>query len=756
MTYDTLTYNGIEKAFSDWGIKNPEGNKINQQADTFTATLAEIAIASEATNPTFPFEAVVTIQSNRSFTAGGAGGGMANGVAGTFSGGTIKFQGKAMQPKGKVDASGSAAVYTFKGPLYDLSQVHYQQTYRGGNNQVYIGAETVLNTSTAVPTGQAFISVGDQIQAIAQWLLDAYAQQNMAAPFQYIGRALNTTTIAPGQTAIVPTGAIDLTSAAGTYNYHVKAGNTIATDLYTLFFPSYITKPLMCAEAIQKCLELLPLANVWFDYTVSPPMLHVSTPMARRNVSLPIMNGVDHKSLNITRRDDLKVRAVNIGYRISSQINGQTQVDYVNDQWGQWGSNSYWNIFYAQGPAAANAAVKAGTADPITGLRVMSELIDLQGFNATVVRGYLDCQPLACRGTTQAQKRAWWSSKRGGDTALMEDWRLRFQDTNGAQTFIPDAKFYYATAGVDQSGVPVTEGQEFTWYDYGVFTSRIVRGAATPWMTLPGNVPIVTVKAKVSATMTYGIYVNVSGTNSDTDTTGQKVFHADSKDHHINMELTNGVSNAYTTVTSNTPGETYIIGAGGIAQYLYNQLNVYQYDGETVSVKAAFDDSTSPYYIDLGANLNLSNGANQWQTMAAQIQSIQEDYTNHYTKVTIGVAKQLNAGQFQTILNAWRFRRPWYAPALRTNNALGGGGLVDGAVTAGNAANMNGLSVQSYLALHSDTDANNAGVTNTIEHNAPTNQTTYRQSDTGTGASIIAGLGMIELTGAGAPNATLP
>ena len=146
---------------------------------------------------------------------------------------------------------------------------------------------------------------------------------------------------------------------------------------------------------------------------------------------------------------------------------------------------------------------------------------------------------------------------------MMEDWRLRFQDTNGAQTFIPDAKFYYATAGVDQSGVPVTEGQEFTWYDYGVFTSRIVRGAATPWMTLPGNVPIVTVKAKVSATMTYGIYVNVSGTNSDTDTTGQKVFHADSKDHHINMELTNGVSNAYTTVTSNTPGETYIIGAGG-------------------------------------------------------------------------------------------------------------------------------------------------------------------------------------------------
>jgi hypothetical protein len=71
--------------------------------------------------------------------------------------------------------------------------------------------------------------------------------------------------------------------------------------------------------------------------------------------------------------------------------------------------------------------------------------------------------------------------------------------------------------------------------------------------------------------------------------------------------------------------------------------------------------------------------------MKAQVQEVRRDYGRHETSVRIGVAKHLNAGQLSALLNMWRFRRPWYNPAVRSDNTAGGsGGLVDQPITAGN------------------------------------------------------------------------
>ena len=93
---------------------------------------------------------------------------------------------------------------------------------------------------------------------------------------------------------------------------------------------------------------------------------------------------------------------------------------------------------------------------------------------------------------------------------------------------IPNAKISYASAGFDSTGAPVAKDQEFTAADYAFFTNRIVKGSACPWMTVSG-VPVKTVKAKISATMTFAEYEAYTSALPDgdpapyeTDTAGGK------------------------------------------------------------------------------------------------------------------------------------------------------------------------------------------------------------------------------------------
>ena len=674
MNYDTLTCNGVEKSFVDWGFaaSSVKGNKVNQSESSFTATITGVSIATEATTPTFPFEAIVVVRANRTISAG------------VYSGGTIKFQGKRVGQPLKASGRGQGVTYKFENAWYDLKNTHYQQTFVGGSGAtVYIGAETVLNTSTATSSGMIYCSLGDQIQAILQWLLEQYDAQGMARPFQYVGRDLNTTTIAPQHTAILASGAIDLNGTGGYsgYTYHVNSATTINADLFNIYHPSYITKPLMCSDALQKCLELFPRATIWFDHTTTPPTVHVSLPSDRTAKTLPLLDGVSHKDLSINRRDDLTARAVNILYRITNTVDGQQVVDYQPDKWGAHGSNS--------------------ASDPGTGLRVVNELIELQGSASTTAKAHLDVQPVLANsltgGTTQALKRAWWASKRGGEQTKLEDTRCRFQDKAGALTTIPEAAFIDAATGVNLTSDDMVA---FGLCDSSgnLVVNRLVRGTCCPWMKRTDGQLIVSKKVRITAKMTFAIY-DIFNTGShttndgnivdadDTATTGEKHTMHNSEDCHANIEITNGTSGDYSTTESVTGGENYIIGNGGIAQYLYNHMNCLQYDGDAVHVKANFADTGAADYVDLGNSLNLSNGAAEWATMNAQIQSIEEDYFHHTTTITIGVAKHLNSGQLSSLLNMWRNRRPWYNPALRSSSAAGNGGLVDLPVTAGGSAN---------------------------------------------------------------------
>ncbi len=690
-TYSTLACNGTEKNLADWGfsLDSCTGTRSSgMKADTWEGT---VATASLTDDPLFAFESVVTIRVNRA---------SADGSPNSFSGGLIKFQGKRVLQPARASGSGQGVSYRFEGPAYDLAHTLFLQPYKGVAGNFNPG-KVVLFTSTQNAGGFLYIpiSVGDQIQAILQWLLDQYAAQGMAAPFQYQGRALNA-------------GVIDLTRTGALgggfhYNFAVPTDGSATIDpaLFNFFLPSYEVKTIMCADALNKCLELSPRTNVAFDYSTVPPTVHVKSVDNFASATLPIADGVSHKSINISPRPDLQARAVVITYEIKNTVAGQTVTDYAIDKWGPHGA--------------------ASASDPSTGLRVLCDTINLQGYNEAFVTGHLDCEPLAARGGTTATKRAWWSGPRGGEQTKLLDSRCRFQTLAVAQTkgvaptatssAIPDAKLTYTAAGVDTTGATVAAGQELTAADYAFYTNRLVRGTYHTWMRTSGGAPVKALKVRCSATMQYVMWdvpasgdtkgsLPVNETSADTAVNGHTVEnHAGGHDVHVDLEITNGVTGDYSAVSSFTPGEAYLIGTGGIAQYLFNALSVLQYEGNYVKVAAGLDAG-----VNVTNCLNLTGGRPEWATMNAQIQSVREHYGRGETEVQLGMARHLSAGQLSSMLNMMRFRYPWYNPAIRTDNTISStGSNVDEARTAGSANSTQGAAApaeQTYMDYSSPGD----------------------------------------------------
>jgi hypothetical protein len=689
MTYDTLSYNGTEKEFADWGfgLEGVVSVRNVLRADTFDAT---DFTADPTADPAFAFEGAVAVYAGRTSSTG---------AANSFSGGVCKFQGKRVIAPSIATVRRPGLHYHFENAWYDLEKTQFLQPYLGvaGN---FDPGETVLFTSTQNAAGNLYvpISLGDQLQAGLQWLLDQYAAQGMAAPFQYTGRALN----GAGHIDLTRTGTL---GGGFTYTYAVSGSSTIDAALYRLYLPSYVAKPMTVADLLIKCLELSPRTNIAFDYSTSPPKLHAQSVDNLPAVTLPFADGTSMKSLTLRRRDDLAARAVVITYRITNTVSGAKVIDYATDKWGPNGANS--------------------ASDPSTGLRVLADTVDLQGYSVTTVSGHLDCEPLACSGGTTAAKRAWWSSRRGGEQARLIDSRVRFQTltytvsgTGAAQTrkvtgataaTIPDAVLTYATAGFDSTGAAVAAGQPLTSADLAFYTNRLVRGTHHAWMQTSGGVPVKTVKVRCTAAkVQYVIWDKVtsgdtagalpaSETTTDADYTDGNVVknHQAGHDLHCELELTNGSTGVYSTISSYSDGEAYVIGAGGIAQYLFNTLNALQYEGDYVKVAASFGAGVSPINC-----LNLTGGRLEWAAMNAQVQSVRETWGRYTTEVRIGPARHLSAAQLSSLLNAWRYRRLWYNPLLRTDNSLvENGASVEMPVTAGSANSVDGVPAPAHTTV---------------------------------------------------------
>ena len=242
MTFDTLEYNGVERSFANWRfeLRSVQCSRHNSREDVFRATVAGASVSDD---PLFPFEAQVIVRTNRA---------SATGNDNSFSGGATKFSGKRLGMEAAASGRSQGVTYEFLGPWHDLANTHYLQTFQGVAVLPYAPGEIVLNTSTANSSHTlSFISIGDQLQAILQWLLDQYAAQGIAAPYQYVGRDLNAGAIDLSVTSTAAVG-INTDKAGNAYDFHVNDASTIDTALFAQFLPSYIAKPMMCRAGAAK------------------------------------------------------------------------------------------------------------------------------------------------------------------------------------------------------------------------------------------------------------------------------------------------------------------------------------------------------------------------------------------------------------------------------------------------------------------------------------------------------------------------
>ena len=323
MTYTTLEYNGSERALADWGIA--------EQGCTLTVASLEddlfrcmISRALCTDDPVFPFEGAVILRTARVSTTG---------AVNSFSGGLIEFSGKRLLHVVDGRPNFEGVYYNFAGPWYDVRECPYQQLsawWLGPVDQIGNDLSSDVLVMFKLVDG-LYSRVGTKIQILdtLQHVLDQYALQGMAAPFQVV------------------TGNIDVDSP----------------------LPVYPMQDVKCSEVIEYCLRPNPDARLWFDYSTLPPTAYVSSRGNCAPVTVPIADGVSYESLRIVPRNDLQARSVVLFFKQTNQVDASAWMEKTKQKYGPNGLNS--------------------TADPDGGLRVVVQTVDLQGWSVSNVYGEL-------------------------------------------------------------------------------------------------------------------------------------------------------------------------------------------------------------------------------------------------------------------------------------------------------------------------------------------------------------------------------
>jgi hypothetical protein len=578
----TLEYAGTEKALWDWGftLDSCQCRHVNLATSIYTGFIPGASVSDD---PAFAFESKVIIRRNRS------------GSVTTWTGGYVAFIGYALAPFAAQSGSGAGVSYQFANAWYFLENTCFEMRYASystGSSALEYKYLSEIQLFTKLDGSELLQpqDSGEQIEEILQFIIDDATARSVAQPF-IIG------TIDPA-----------------------------------IEFPSYQAREMMCAAALLKCLELSPDVSMHWDYTttlgsgpaVPTPTVHFYSRASRTAKSLAILNGTDHKSLNIVPRHDLVVRSVVIQYKITGSADGNTWIIRGDAQRDKYGPNG------------ANHA-----SDPDKGLRVLRQTIDLQGALSSSVSTDITCVAVDANHATDATRLAWWKKK--------VQW-LNSDKIASASIVIP------ATATIkDDAGSTVS---------LATYPNELTRGQIATWTGFVQKWVTITAKA------TYNKYHNATAATAATANLATEK--AAEKELSVRLLITDAETGVYSTTASYTGGEDM---PAGIAQAVYTSLATLQYEGEDIRLQ---DQIMNPAgdgpLIHLGHKLNLTGGRTAWETMVAQVQSITEHDGKGETSISFGPARHIAAGDLAAMFQWNRLRRYWENPRLRETADFGAGG----------------------------------------------------------------------------------
>ena len=654
MTFVTLTYNGVEKSLGDWGISQATREISNQAHDHFAC---DMMIAADAADP-LPYGAQITLRLGRTPASGSgltAGGLPIPGITG-WTGGVVWFVGYRVDNFRTGSANLEKFDYKFAGPWeFFFERLVFQKlwwTYNGTQNvadwrsQVVLGlsvnAEIGVNDMVPGSNATNLMSIRQQVAEIIAYVVNQTTadygspqlqSDNLTSAIDGINYDLYAT---PGTNLIIPDYVAGYALSGRT---SAGSGANAANMQTVLRAPLDSVNDITCAEAMRRMLRWIgPMGSpvVWFDYTTSPPTLHISTRDQLPSVNLPAVSqsfGTGTSALKIKRRDDLIPNAICLKFRVSGTWNGQNYVQIIKDiaanidgtvveGVGLTGQLDTIASFATGSPALVGGVANSATMQALElagrDFAAVTATIDMEGNSSTAT---------TCTIATVAVNTA--TPATGGSALTF--WQNVFPEL--ADISSPDFFSGSSPAVVDDNGNPINTS---------TFQYLLTRGQVAPWMlngNAVGGAPAQSVRAHITATF--------QGTeNNDGVATGHVQHHP----KHATVTLLTIPGGTYANQQI-TPGE---IIPYGLAGYIYNIEKIPQYEGTFTLQETEITDQ-----CPLGNNLNLTGSLAEWATMQACVQQIAYDLTAGRTTLTFGPAGHLGPKDFVERLRVNRGPR-WY------------------------------------------------------------------------------------------------
>lgn len=400
-------------------------------------------------------------------------------------------------------------------------------------------------------------------------------------------------------------------------------------------------KAISCAQANLEVLRPMPDTCTFFDYSTTPPTLHIRQRSNLDGITMPWAetnaNGTSHKSSRIKPRPDLQAPQVVIQYQDTTTIDGNDLVDFPDD------------------------AYPIGSEGNAIGALVVP--IDLRGGSIKNVFGSVTGL------TADPTANAFWIRHKA-DLANVTGLTI-------FNTAINDGSPGCITI-VDSTGAPV---------DIGTYGQEVKPGQVCPWMTLPEtSTPVVAKEVTISVLMSYAA-ANASGVTGLGSAVSKHPI-------SVSINLTNSPNGTtrYSALASETSGDPTIT---GLAYYMWCSINNVplnyvdgvlippddapsidnpynlQWEGTHTVVEQIIHQIISPGYV-----LNLSGpGSNtDWATMNAAIYEVEIDLFHGRTVIRFGPHLHVNAQQFFEMLTAWRNRVTFENPAIRNTGQASASG----------------------------------------------------------------------------------
>ena len=566
----TLTYSGTEKFLADWGYSEPflHLEKSLSAPSTFTV---QCPGGDPAGAEDIPKWGVVTIRMGRTYSGG------------VFSGGSIIFVGRRTDFGRIAQPDNSQTMRVFSDPWYDLQEVVFQHYWKYWTGSAYANFYfSRLNLFQDISAGPD-------------------------NPWTYLttyGQILEILTYAASAGANVQTGTVDPT--------------------WTV--PAYGVKAISCAEALQICTK--PMADVckYFDYTLSPPKLHIRQRGNLAAQTLPFAGtsgSRSHVSSSIKSRPDLQPPGVSIQYMTTSTVDDETKTNFVTDTY----------------PVGVDPKQMGAMIIPI----------DLRGGVTRNVTGKV--VSVACDPTTWG----FWQDHKKELKPYNATTNPQGTVTNNSvvNTGINDGTLYGITIQ-DQGGNNVSLSD----FPYEMLDG----GDLASWMK-SGSTSIVARSVTVKGWLKYEVLNPKDASN----TLHQLQVHEVS----CNIKLTNSVPagvdgggrplpTKYAATATYSSGDPSI---SGLAQNVYTSMATLQWEGEHVIT----DPELAGGLVDIAKNLNLSGGASDWTSMAADVSKVTVDFTRGIQTVDFGPHQHLSAAQFVEYLLMWRYRSVYENPSVRSD-----------------------------------------------------------------------------------------